>query len=297
VSNHERLAQFGVDDDFIRNKIGVDQVAIREEGQETSDLCVEAVRRLFASTGLQRETVDALVVVTQNPDRSMPHTSAIVHGKLDLAESCLCFDIALGCSGFVYGLAVLHSLMERLGRTHGLLVTADPYSKIVDRSDKNTSLLFGDAAAATLLTAQPRLALQRFTFGTVGKSCESLTCVDGRLCMNGRAIFEFAARYVPSDVSSLLEQEGLSTEDVDRFVFHQGSKYIVDTIRRRLRLDERKAPFRIQDYGNTVSSSIPIILEEELRNPESRRIVISGFGVGLSWSSALLERVDEVDEG
>lgn len=290
ISNYDRKEQLGFDDAFIERKIGIQQVAVKAQNEDTSDLCVEAVNRLLVKTAAVIEDIEALIVITQNPDANIPHTSAIVHGKLGLPERCACFDISLGCSGFVYGLSVLQSFMQTNGMKRGLLVTADPYSKIIDPNDKNTASLFGDAATATLVSDNPQYSTQNFTFGTIGQSHGELSCTDGVLTMNGRAIFNFAAKCVPPDINALLSCSELTLADIDKFIFHQGSKYIVDTIAKRLKLLPNQVTFDAANYGNLVSSSIPVILEKEMMNSQNMHVVICGFGVGLSWASALLKR-------
>lgn len=294
-SNLDRLAAFGVTADFIDTKIGVRELPVKASSEETSDLACQAIKGLEAANGLALKDVDALVVCTQNPDGfGLPHTSAIVHGKLGLSQRCMAFDISLGCSGFVYGLAVLQSLMDAHGLRAGVLVTADPYSKIVSADDKNTSMLFGDAAAATLLTGVSergsRLRLTKALFGTDGSQRHALEVgPDRALTMNGRDVFNFSATTVPGQVRDLLSSAGLTTADIDLFLFHQGSKYIVDTLLRRLDLPPEKVPVTIGETGNTVSSSIPLALRHHLVPNDAKRILISGFGVGLSFASAILE--------
>lgn len=290
ISNYERKEQFGIDDHFIEEKIGVKQVAVKGPDEETSDLCVKAFDELCAKKAVDRREIEALVVVTQNPDRNIPHVSAMVHGVLDLPAQCACFDISLGCSGFVYALSVFQAFMEANGMKKGLLFTADPYSKIVDPNDKNTSLLFGDAAAVTLISDSPRLVSGKFTFGTLGTEYKKLFCNDGTLFMNGRAVFNFAAKTVPGDIHRMASKNDVDLEEIDRFLFHQGSKIIVETIADKLGILRAKAPYRIYDYGNTVSSTLPILLADEL-NGEAKTLAICGFGVGLSWASGLLKRV------
>lgn len=293
VSNYDRKEQFGIDDIFIKEKIGVESLKIKSDDEETSDLCVKAFENILEKKEIDKSKVDCLVVVTQNPDYNLPHTSAIVHGKLDIHENCACFDISLGCSGYVYALSVIQSFMKENNFKSGLLFTADPYSKIIQPDDKNTSLLFGDAATVTLIDHNPVFVSNKFNFGTIGKDYENLICKQGKLAMNGRAIFNFAARYVPKDIEKLLMKNTKSADDIDLFLFHQGSKHIVETLKRRINIPEGKIPFGVVKYGNTVSSSIPILLSNYVKNKEIGNIVISGFGVGLSWSSTILSRVNK----
>lgn len=290
VSNYQRKEQYGIDDYFIEEKIGVKQVAVKAADEETSDLCIKAFDSLCAKQEIERSEIEALVVVTQNPDQNIPHVSAMVHGALELPASCACFDISLGCSGFVYALSVLHAFMTANGMKKGLLFTSDPYSKVVDPNDKNTSLLFGDGAAVTLISENPRLTLGKFTFGSAGSEHQKLTDKSGSLFMNGRAVFNFSAKTVPGDIRLMASKNGLAIEDIELFVLHQGSKIIVETIADKLGVARDKVPYRTYDYGNTTSSSIPILLADEL-NGAAKTIAICGFGVGLSWASGLLKRV------
>ncbi len=290
ICNYERKEQFGIDDHFIAHKIGVEQVSQKAPEEETSDLCVKAFEDLSRRTPIDLTTIEAVIVVTQNPDRNIPHVSAMVHGKLGLPERCACFDISLGCSGFVYALSTMLGFMTANGMKKGLLITADPYSKVVDPDDKNTTLLFGDAAAATLISDSPRFTMGATTFGTIGKEHEKLAVNDqGILFMNGRAVFNFAAKYIPDDIRLMAERNGIELEQIDRFLLHQGSKIIVETIATKLGVDQEKVPFTTQSYGNTIASTIPILLQDELEG-SAKKIAISGFGVGLSWASSLLLR-------
>ncbi|NOY12329.1 MAG: ketoacyl-ACP synthase III [Deltaproteobacteria bacterium] len=290
ISNYRRKEQFGIDDHFIEEKIGVKQIAVKDSDEETSDLCLKAFDELCAKQAVDRREIEALVVVTQNPDQNIPHVSAMVHGALDLPAQCACFDISLGCSGFVYALSIFQAFMAANGMKKGLLFTADPYSKVVDPNDKNTSLLFGDAAAVTLISDNPRLVSGKFTFGTLGSEHKKLICNDGVLFMNGRAVFNFAAKTVPADIRLMAGKNDIDLGDIDRFLFHQGSKIIVETIADRLDIPRAKAPYLTYDYGNTISSTIPILLADELKG-EAKTLAICGFGVGLSWASGLLKRL------
>ncbi len=294
-SNFDKKAQFDIDDDFIINKIGVLKVSRKAPGETASDMCVKAFRALTEKTRLSPGDIDCIVVCTQNPDNGgIPHTSANVHAKIGAPDRCAAFDVSLGCSGYVYGLSIIKAFMEQNGLKRGLFFTADPYSSIIDPADKNTVLLFGDAATVTYLAADDVAAPQwlpvKFLFGTLGGEGSALQKTDGRLVMNGRAVFNFSATRVPPQVSALLSQTGLETRDIDLFVFHQGSKYILDTLQKRMALEPGKMPSNLAEHGNSVSSSIPMLLEDRLGDNGLRTIVLSGFGVGLSWASCLLRR-------
>jgi 3-oxoacyl-[acyl-carrier-protein] synthase-3 len=291
VSNYDKKDEFQLSNEFIENKLGVKSVSRIEKSQSASDLCCIAYERLIArKTNLNPDDIDVIIVCTQNPDYSLPHTSAVVHGRLNLSDKCAAFDVSLGCSGYVYTLAIIESLMKTSDMKNGLLFTADPYSKIIDENDKNTVLLFGDAATVTYLSQDPVFISGKFTYGTKGKGYEHLICRDEVLKMNGREIFNFAARTVPDDIKKVLRINNLNLDDIDRFLLHQGSKYMIDFLIKRTGLPEEKTPYVIQEYGNTVSSSIPIMLKDLILDKNIKRVLINGFGVGLSWASTILTR-------
>ena len=289
-SNYDLKDKFELDDDFIENKIGVKFCARKDTGFKSSDMCVKAFENLQKSTTINIEDIECCIVVTQNPDFNIPHTAAIIHGNLDLPTNCAAFDISLGCSGYVYGLSNIISFMKNNGMKKGLLFTSDQYSEIIDEDDKNTALLFGDAATVTLISEDATFVPIDFSFGTNGKEYKELICNDN-LHMNGRAVFSFTATTAPKHIKVLLEKNDLSDKDIEKYYLHQGSKYIVDTIRKRLKVDESKVPFDMAEYGNTVSSSIPIILAKEMSSLPKNKIVLSAFGVGLSWASAIIEKI------
>ncbi|MDF3874046.1 ketoacyl-ACP synthase III [Pseudomonas putida] len=293
LDNYAQGAKFGKDDAFILGKIGSAFLPRKDDDQETSDLCVEAVKNLFANNPqLNPDSIDALIVVTQNGDEEgLPHTSAIVQSKLGLPTTIAAFDISLGCSGYVYGLYAMKGFMEAAGLKNGLLITADPYSKIVDPEDRNTTMLFGDAATATWMGEDPAWVLGKSKFGTDGSGAPHLKVSDGTFFMNGRQVFNFALIKVPAHLQELLGDSNLQPSDIDAFCIHQGSAAIVDAVARRF--DEEQPEKFVKDMvetGNTVSSSIALLLEKHMFDSSWNRVAISGFGVGLSWGSAIIER-------
>lgn len=294
-SNFDKKKLFNVDDNFILNKIGVARVSRKSKHEDTSDMCVKAYRALESKTEIRIEEIDCIIVCTQNPDgEGIPHTAAIVHGKLGCKSNCAAFDISLGCSGYVYGLSIAKSFMESNGLNNCLLFTADPYSKIINPLDKNTALLFGDAAVVTLLSkAAPGKKLwhpTRFIFSSFGKEHAALKKENGCLVMAGRRIINFSVTAVPADIKTLLDASRLSFDDIDYFILHQGSKYIVDKLIKHMGLPAEKVPCDLADQGNTVSSSIPLLLENYVENVSLSRILLCGFGVGLSCATCLIQR-------
>ena len=294
IDNLEQGARLEADVAFITNKIGMLALTRKSAAEDTSDLAAAAVEKLVSEHGLPLAELDCLVLVTQNPDRAgLPHSSAITHKKLGLAPRCATFDIGLGCSGYVQGLSVIQAWMSAQGFAQGVLVTADPYSKIIDSADRDTALLFGDGASATWIAHDCEWHLGATDFGTQSAQCDALTRdASGHLSMNGRAVFNFAATQVPASIERLLAKAQCSLDTIDYVLLHQGSRYIVETLAKRIGAGER-AIFAAGAYGNTVSSSIPMLLAEN--TPASaKRLLLCGFGVGLSWASCILERTERL---
>ena len=295
ISNYDHLKQFGLSENFIVNKIGVLSKAVKSDDEETSDLCLKAFHALKEKEQITTEEIKCVIVCTQNPEGDgLPHTAAILCDKMGCSKETAAFDISLGCSGFVYSLAIAGSFMESNGFNKGLLFTADPYSKIVDPSDKNTSLIFGDAASVTLMSENPLYVIDKILFGTDGSGYDAIYSKDKCLKMNGRLIFNFVMTDVPAQVKKLLDITGCRVDDIDLFAFHPGSKYIIDSLIKRLNLEPQKVPINISEFGNTVSSSIPLLLENYINVDGYNNILISGFGVGLSLASAILRKTKHV---
>ena len=303
VTNETLVDRFGFDRAFLDTKIGVLERHIAGPDEAVSDMAVAAAERLFAAAPDAREAIELVVLCTQNPDYKLPTTANIVQNRLGLAQTVAAFDINQGCSGFLYGLAICRSMMMAHGFSTALLLTADGYSKVMDESDRATAPLFGDGAAATLLTADGPGKLGRFTFGSDGGGAEELivrgggsrnpdmpVSGPGALYMNGRAIMKFMIKTVPADVDRCLDLNGMSRADVDYFVFHQASGHMVRSLIKEMALAPEKVPIEIADCANTVSSTIPIVLER-LGGAEAlagKTALLCGFGVGLSWSTTIV---------
>ena len=288
---------------FITEKIGIHSRHQLSGAPQVSDMATNAIRALLSDAGVPGDEIQFLALVTQTGDFSLPHTSAIVQEKAGLPETAFVFDVSLGCSGFVMGLDIALGTMERLGLDRGVLVTADAYTKIIDPRDRATSPLFGDAASATLLSRSPKWRMGRSVFGSRGGSYDKLI-VRGSgsaggeqqpLYMDGRAILDFTRKVVPESVESALKLNGLSSEDVDHFVFHQANGFVLDTLTRDLGLKSAQVVRSFSDIGNTTSSSVPIAFKREVMGlgNAGNVVLISGFGVGLSWSSGVLFRADD----
>lgn len=292
VDNYEAGKRWDLTPDFIESKIGATERLVKDADEDTSDMAVKAFEALRQKTGSDLTDIDVLVVVTQNPDHNIPHVSGLVHGKLGLPHSVSTFDISLGCSGYVYGVSILAGFLQSVRMSRGVLITADPYSKVIDPNDKNTVLLFGDAATATLIGPDPGYTVHSFAGGSQGDLKRALICENRKLEMNGRDIFNFAATSIPRLVEQTLERASLSLDEIDAFLFHQGSGYILDTLARRMKIDPEKVARGMSRVGNTVSSSIPLLLEAEIDGKRREKLLLCGFGVGLSYASCICQRKD-----
>jgi len=292
INNLEKLDQYQVTEEFITDKIGVRCVPRKKQNMMASDLCLDAFRNLVQEEKeFDVSDVDFICVCTENGDYQIPYTAAVVHGKLGLPSSCASFDVNQGCSGYVYTLTIAKNMMEANGLNKGLVFTADPYSDIIDENDKNTALLFGDAATVTLMTTDPVLEIAAGVFETYGLEYEKLIKRAGQpLHMDGRAIFNMALRNVPSNLEKCLQQNGLSADEVDLWILHQASRYIIENLSKMMKLDPNKVPLRLEECGNTVSSTIPLVLKEYLHDSRVKTLAMSGFGVGLSIASTLAFR-------
>lgn len=309
-------AATGGDVTFIRDKVGVGERSVLAPGETGVGLSAQAVNRLFDAHPELKTATDLLVTVTQTPDYRIPHNSARLAYELGLPQTVASFDLSLGCSGYVYGLIVTQGFLAATGRKNAVLVTCDPYSRIIDPADRDTNSVFGDAATATWVSADDSggrvLALD---FGTDGAGWSAITIKGGgavapfidtaggfpapeqagrdsaRLHMAGRPVFNFVNSKVPESIRTCLDRAGLALGDIDYFALHQGSTYMLDAMTGRLGVPAQKVLKNMSRYGNTVSSTIPLLLEELEAEGQLRgkKIVMSGFGVGLSWATAVVQ--------
>lgn len=292
IDNTSRADLFKIESDFIIKKIGFEVLRRKNSKDDTSDLCVFAWNDLCRNTTCPIDEIECIVVCTQNPDgHGLPHTAAIVQNKLGCTNQVAAFDISLGCSGYVYGVTIIQSFMNANGMKKGLLFTADPYSKVLNPDDRNTELLFGDAATCTLFSTTPRYTTLKSLFATDGSGADAIQrkFPSGILEMKGQDVFMFAMKKVPAQIQQCLMINNLTLDDISIFLLHQGSRYIVENLRNRLSLPPEKAPFLASNIGNTVSSSIPLSLQATW---EARydKVLLSGFGVGLSWATTILQQ-------
>lgn len=228
--NWELAEQLGFPREFLEQKMGVVHRSVREAGETTSDLAIRAVNDLQRRSNVSLDQIQALVVVTQHPDFKVPHTAALVHNRLGLSKHCMTFDVSQGCAGYTHGLTILNGVMDAARLEHAILVTSDPYSDKVRMNDKDTALLFGDAATATYFSRHGTgYRLIDSNFGTLPDSHRCLQFRDF-LEMDGSSVFKYAVREAPPSLEALLKRNGLSAGDIDLFLLHQGSKYLVEYV-------------------------------------------------------------------
>lgn len=286
---------------FLEVKVGIETRHIAAPNESTSDMAVRAFERLqqrcpnedFGGVGL-------VLLCTQNPDYKMPHTASIVQHRVGLPKTALSFDISLACSGYVTTVVTAKALMAELGVRKALVFTSEPYSKIIDPDDKTTVALFGDAASVSIIEEGASLCICKSTFGNDGsKGQAAIVWGSGtakepgepeRFRLDGRVIYELLKTEAPISIRACAELNGITLDDVDLFFFHQASGWLLKGLCEDLKLPAEKVPINIKHVGNTVSSSIPLLLEDLLYNgkPLPRTILMSGFGAGLAWASTVL---------
>lgn len=303
-SNDELLAE-NPDWDFskIYEKTGVTQRYRAAPGQTAADLCVEAAEKLFDSGVVARDEIDTLIFCTQSPDYLVPTTACIIQHRLKLPQRAAAFDINLGCSGFVYGLAIAGSMVEAQCSRNALLLCGETYTKYIDAHDRTCRPIFSDAGSATLLQRSEQPLLGPFELGTDGEGHQALIVPDSgarhangsasakSLKMNGLDVFLFTKVMVPKSARRLVEQAGITLDDVDLFVFHQASKIVLDEVSTKLKLPPEKVLRDMETIGNTVSATIPIALRRAADAgtlKPGHLVMLVGFGVGFSWGSCLL---------
>lgn len=287
----------------IEEKTGIYLRHISGPKETATDMAVIAAEKLFA-TGVHKNNIDSLILITQSPDYVLPTSACILQERLGLSKSCMAFDVNLGCSGFIYGLAIAGSLIEKGLAKEALLICSETYTKYIDKADRTCRPLFSDGAAATLLGSCDYDALGPFEMGTDGAGFSSLivnssgartadiVTKERKLFMDGPNVFMFSMDRVPKCVAALLDKSGKKISDIDLFIFHQASKLVMDNIIRRLQLPEEKVFVNYNRIGNTVSASIPIALKDALdkkRLKKNDRIMLVGFGVGYSWGGCLIQ--------
>jgi 3-oxoacyl-[acyl-carrier-protein] synthase-3 len=287
----------------IVQKTGVKSRPIVAYDEYTSHLALRATENVLLLTNADAAHVDALIVCTQTPDHLIPGVSSKVHGMLGFAQSCYAMDINQGCSGFIYGTQLVTAMIKAGTAKNALLVNADCYSRLIRPDDLTTRILFGDAATASSFSSKPggfRLIYSRCysdgkgydDFIARGSAIQPDSGMESGIYMNGPAILSFALRVVPIAVNTALIENGLRSENIRMFAFHQANSFVIGKLSNKLHLQPDQVPQNCSDLGNTVSASIPMLLLEQMPNLRFGEIVMAvGFGVGLSWGVSLFEYV------
>lgn len=288
--------------------VGVETRHWAAPDQTSADLCAAAAERLLDKLGWTPDSVDALIFVTQTPDHPLPASACLLHGRLKLATDCQAFDVNLGCSGYVYGLWLAGSLIQS-GCKRVLLLAGETSSRLVDPSDRGTAVLFGDAGSASGLEHDPDAPPIRIRLGTDGAGAGALMVPQGgyrpvdpdraftldptRLHMDGGEVFTFTLREVPKLVADTLADAGATGETVDAYLLHQANRFMLRHIGKKIGAAEpERLPINIDRYGNTSSATIPLLLADDMAERVKAgptRLMLVGFGVGLSWGAALAE--------
>lgn len=296
---------------------GIAYRRVCQKGQTTSDMCEIATHKLLSELNWKREEIDIVIFVSQSPDYFLPATSILLQNRLGLGHHCMCLDIGLGCSGYVYGLSVISALMSQGKFRKGLLMAGDTSTFSTSYQDKSSYTLFGDAGTVTALEYDPSATPSYFNLQSDGSGAPAIMIPEGggrclwndktdipreiepgiirtgrNLVLDGIAIFNFALREVAPNVRSLMDYSGMTLEEIDYFIFHQANKLINESVRKKLKIDPSKVPYSLGQYGNTSSASIPLTIISELGKSirdTSCKMLFSGFGVGLSWGSAIVE--------
>ncbi len=294
---------------LIESKTGIVNRYIAAAEETASDLAVAAAKKLFVENSIEPTSIDFVFLCTQTPDYPLPTTACLVQHRLGLRESCGALDFNLGCSGFAYGLALAEGLICSGVAKRILLLTAETYSKYIDPDDRSLRTIFGDAAAATLIQASETPSLTAFQFGTDGSGADTLLVNDGgariganvikpryrkrwksRLYMDGPSLMNFTVVAVPKLIDEVLELAKLRMSDIDLFLLHQATRKMLEQLQTRLSLDDAKLPIRLEHCGNTVSCTLPILIDDLRREGKLQRgtkSLLIGFGVGWSWAGCV----------
>jgi 3-oxoacyl-[acyl-carrier-protein] synthase-3 len=315
LTNDELSSMFPEwDSNAIFEKIGIRQRHYVSENETALDLAVRASEKVLESFG--RDLIDFVVLCTQSPDYYLPTSACIIQDKLALRTNIGAFDFNLGCSGFIYGLAITKGLIETGIAKNVLLIMAETYTKHIHPKDKGNRSIFGDGAAATIISYCDNEQIMNFDLGTDGKGMDKLIVPNGGLrkkyntadqdvydeggkvrnnnylFMDGPEIFNFTIEKIPGMVIKTLEKNNLTIDTINYVIFHQANKYMLDYLRKKLHIPLEKFYQNMENTGNTVSATIPVALKDSIDKGLVRKgdkVLIAGFGVGYSWGATVIE--------
>lgn len=302
------------------DKIGVYERRFADEKTCSSDLCYAAAEKLIADNNIDRNEIDLLVFLSQTPDYRMPATSYLLQDRLGLPKTTMAFDINLGCAGFEYGLSVVYAFMEKNDFRKALFLDGETRSKVYSPKDRRSAFIFGDAGVAAVVERSDKFGESWFSLNSDGSrgplimipgggyrnmsSAETLKekvvdeygniRSDEQAFMKGADVFEFVIVEIPKDIKRLMEASGLDIQQLDYYVFHQANLFINNHIAKKMKLDKTKIPQSIQKYGNTSSVSVPLTIVSELKDKlvGKKKLMVSAFGVGMAWATAIVPFVD-----
>ena len=303
---------------FLMKTTGIVEKRHAPSGITTTDLGEKAANELLDQLGWKREDIDILVLVTQSRDYYLPSSAIILQDRLGLPSTCMAFDVGLGCSGYVYGLSIISKFLQDGQLKKGLLIAGDVSTVSTNFEDKSTYPLFGDAATATAVCYDETAEPIAFEMENDGSGYDTIIIRDGGaknqlndsttqiknygpginrtmkdLELNGLDVFSFSIKEPPKNIRSILQRTNTEISNIDYYVFHQANKLIIETIRKKLKIEKEKVPYSLTYYGNTSSASIPLTICDQIKDEvKHKRILFCGFGVGLSWGSCIVNTKD-----
>ena len=312
MTNEELSKLVDTTDEWIVVRTGIHERRIAREDEALSDMALPAARAALAHAGVDPADIDLLIVATVTPDMAFPATAAILADELG-ARDAAAYDLSAGCTGFIYGIAQAYGMLAGGVCRRALVVGGDVLSKIVDWSDRATCIVFGDGAGAVVMERVEQGGFLGFELGADGSggmqlylpaggsrtptSAETVACQGHFVHMNGREVFKFATRVLVSSAEKLLDQLGLTVDDIDLYVPHQANIRIIKHAVERLGIPEEKVVVNVDRYGNTSSGSIPLALADAVRDRRVNKgdiVLMTGMGAGLTWGSGVLEWTEEM---
>ena len=302
------------------DKVGVFERRFVDDNTCASDLCLAAAEKLIADNGIDRSEIDLLVFLSQTPDYRMPATSILLQDRLGLPMTTMAFDISLGCSGFISALSIVYAMMQNNGFRKALLLNGETRSKVYSRKDRREAFIFGDAGVAALIERDEKFGESHFSLNSDGSRGNLIMIPGGGYrnmsseetlkekvvdeygnirsdeqgYMNGADVFNFVIVEVPKDIKRLMAAAGEDIHSMDYYVFHQANAFINNYIAKKMKLDRERIPWTIQKYGNTSSVSVPLTIVSELKEKMQgeKKLMLSAFGVGMAWATAIVPFVD-----
>lgn len=321
IKNREYTEIWSAEDaSAIVEKTGIEERRFADKDTCSSDLCFAAAQKLILDNDINRDEIDLLVFISQTPDYRMPATSITLQHRLGLPNTCIAFDINLGCSAFIYGLTIVFSLMQSRQLRKALILDGETRSKVYSPKDRRSAFLFGDGGVAALVECDEKFGESYFSLNSDGSRADLIMVKGGGYrhmsseetlkervvdefgnirsdeqgYMRGGDVFNFVIREIPKNIKRTLEYAGLTTADLDYICFHQANNFINSYIAKKMKLDAEKIPSTIAKYGNTSSVSVPLTIISELKGKleGKKQLLLSAFGVGMTWATGIVSFVD-----